>query len=227
LLMPFMEYPSSTVINSTFEESEWTLESKTGEETFSRCKYSYTRLLYSAEGKLRDGIGRQEKVMAEVTEDVLAAICSVIIQVGFQIEYEWLSLWNNLTAAAKQTWSSRIIDQASFWQRELEELIAWLGWAADEVRCEQLCSTDEYCHIPMWPLTFLGNRGPRRRPPRLPGNGTRPAPPEDEHPPYAGRPPYRYGSSPPGLGPPSNFPEFEEDLWSPRCMQITSPTTMH
>jgi hypothetical protein len=112
LLMPFMEYPSSTVINSTFEESEWTLESKTGEETFSRCKYSSTRLLHGADGRPGDGIGRQEKVIAETTEEVLAAICSVIIQIGFQIEYEWLSRWNSPTATAKQTWSPSIIDQS-------------------------------------------------------------------------------------------------------------------
>lgn len=149
LLMPFMEYPSSTMINSTFEESEWTLESKTGEATFSRRKYSYTRLLHGADGRLRDGISRQEKVIAEATEEVLAAICSVIIQIGFQIEYEWLSRWNSPDATAKQTRSPSIFDQASFWQWQLEELLAWLGWAGDEVRCEKLCSTDEYCHIPM------------------------------------------------------------------------------
>lgn len=89
--MPFMEYLSPFMINTTFEESEWTSESKTGQAAFSRCKCSYTRLLYDAEGKLRDDIGRQEKVIIEATEDVLAAICSVIIQIGFPIEYEWLS----------------------------------------------------------------------------------------------------------------------------------------
>jgi hypothetical protein len=214
LVMPFMEYPDSTVINSTIEESEWTLESETGQETLLRCKYSYTRLLYDTDGKLRDDIGRQEKVIIEATEDVLDAICSVIIQVGFQIEYEWLLRWNTPNATAAQPPSSSINDHASSWQRGLEELMAWLGWAADEVRCEKLCSTDEYCYIPMWPLIFIGHGGPRRRPPHPPGNGTRPGPPDD------GRPPYPYGSSPPGLGPPSGFPELEQDLWSPQCIKI-------
>ena len=84
-----MEYPASAQLNSTFEKSEWTLGSQRGRETLSRCKYSYTRLHYNTEGKLRDKIGRQERVMIEATEDVLVAICIVIIQVGFQIEYEW------------------------------------------------------------------------------------------------------------------------------------------
>lgn len=89
--MPFMEYPASAQLNSTFGKSEWTLESQRGRETFSRCKYPYIRLHYNIEGKLRDKIGRQERVVIEATEDVLDAICIVIIQVGFQIEYEWLS----------------------------------------------------------------------------------------------------------------------------------------
>lgn len=67
---------------------------------------------------------------------------------------------------------------------------------------------------------FMGNGGPRRRRPRLPGNGTRPTLPEDGLPPYAGCPPYPYVSSPSGLGLPPYFPGFEEDLWSPRCMKI-------
>jgi hypothetical protein len=209
-----MQYPSSTVINSTIEGSEWTLESKTGQETFSRCRYSYTRLLYNADGKLRDGIGRQEKVIVEVMEDVLAAICGVIIQIGFQIEYEWLSRWNTPNATAKQLLPSSITDQAFLWKREIEELIAWLRWATDEVRCEKLCLLDEYCYIPMWPLIFMGNERPRRRPRYTPGNHTRPGPPDN------GRPLYPYRSSPPGPGLPPDFPELEEDLWRPRCIKI-------
>lgn len=213
LVMPFMEYPDSTVINSSFEASEWTLESEKGQETFLRCKYSYTRLLYDTEGNLRGDIGRQEKVIIEATEDVLDAICSVIIQVGFQIEYEWLLRWNTPNATVAQPPSS-INDHACSWQRGLEELMAWLGWAADEVRCEKLCSIDEYCSIPMWPLMFMGQGGPRRRPPQPPGNGTRPGPPNDGHPPYP------YGSLPPRLRPPYGSPELEQDLWSPQCIKI-------
>jgi hypothetical protein len=216
LILPFMEYPASAQLNSTFGKSEWTLGSQRGRETFSRCKYSYTRLHYNTEGKLRDRIGRQERVMIEATEDVLAAICIVIIQVGFQIEYEWLSRWNTPNATAAYAPSPSITDQALSWKEDLEQLMAWLGWAADEVRCEELCSADEYCYIPMWPLIFLGD-GPRRnRRPYYsrPDHGRRPVPPDDGHPPYS------YGSSPPKWASPPGFPDLELDLWRPRCMRI-------
>ncbi|KII87870.1 hypothetical protein PLICRDRAFT_42393 [Plicaturopsis crispa FD-325 SS-3] len=39
----------------------------------------------------------------------------------------------------------------SHWRSDLEELIAWLGWAMWE-RCDPSCAWDEQCYIPMWPL---------------------------------------------------------------------------
>jgi hypothetical protein len=216
LILPFMEYPASAQPNSTFEKSEWTLGSQRGRETLSRCKYSYTRLHYNTEGRLRDKIGRQERVMIEAAEDVLAAICIVIIQVGFQIEYEWLSRWNTPSGTAASAPSPSITNQALSWKGELEQLMAWLGWAADEVRCEELCSADEYCYIPMWPLIFLGDGTRRNRRPYYsrPDNGRRPVPPDDDHPPYS------YGSSPPKWASPPGFLDLEQDLWRPRCMRI-------
>ena len=213
LIMPFMEYPAFAQLNSTFEKSEWTLESQRGRETFLRCKYSYTRLHYNTEGKLRDKIGRQERVLIEAMEGVLAAICVVIIQVGFQIEYEWLSHWNTPDATAAHAPPPSITDQALSWKGELEQLMAWLGWAADEVRCEELCSAEEYCYIPMWPLIFLGD-GNRRPYYSQPDNGRRPVPPGDDHPPYS------YSSSPPKWASPPGFPDLEQDLGRPRCMRI-------
>ena len=81
--------------------------------------------------------------MIEATEDVLVAICIVIIQVGFQIEYEWLSHWNTPNAKAPHAPSPSITDQALSREGELEQLMAWLGWVADEVSYEELCSADE------------------------------------------------------------------------------------
>jgi hypothetical protein len=66
----------------------------------------------------------------EATEDVLAAICIVIIQVGLQIEYEWLSHWNTPNATAAHAPSTSITDQALSWKGELEQLMVWLGWGS-------------------------------------------------------------------------------------------------
>ena len=202
-------------MNSTFEDSEWTLESKTARDTLSRCKYSYTRLLYNAERKLQDEIGRRERVLIDATEDVLAAICTGIISVGFGIEYEWLSRWNTPSATASHPVLRNLTDLALSWYQVLEELWAWLGWAGDEVKCEISCSPDEYCYIPMWPVMF-GSGSNMTRPPHhySPNNGTRPSPPESEH------PPYHYGSSPPTSRHPPGFSGLDRELWNPQCIKF-------
>ena len=209
LLMPFLEYPGSCANNSAFEDSQWSLESQTARTTLSRCRYSYTRLLYNAEGNLENEIGRPERVLIEATEDVLSAICTSIISVGFGIEYEWLSRWNTPNAIAIDPFLRNLTDLALSWHREVEELWAWLGWAGDEVRCEELCRPDEYCYIPMWPVMFGGGTH-RRRPPYYyspeTDRGSEPA--RGEHSPY-------HYDSPPELDDP------EQSLWSPRCMKMS------
>jgi hypothetical protein len=71
-------------------------------------------------------------------EDMLAAICIVIIQVDSQIEYEWLSHWNTPNATTACAPSPSITNQALLCKRELQQLMTWLEWATDEVRCEDV-----------------------------------------------------------------------------------------
>jgi hypothetical protein len=52
-----------------------------------------------------------------------------------------------------------------------------------KVSCEELCSADEYCYIPTWPFTFLGDWNGRPYYSRS-DNDRRPVLPDGDHPPY-------------------------------------------
>jgi len=158
-------------------------------------------LLYNTEEDLLGNVGRHEKAIIEATEDMLDAICTSIIHVGFGIEYEWLSRYNTPNTTFTPS-SASLSGQSTAWKQELEELVAWLGWASDEVRCEELCAKDEFCYIPMWPLNMFGGGRRRRRGPihYPPDDGRYPRPPKDDNPPEYGHPPG--DDRPPGDGPP-------------------------
>ena len=207
LLMPFLEYPSDTTIRSDRDSSPWTLHSELGKITLWRCKYAYTRLVYSEDGHLLSTINHQERLLISSTEEVLSAICSTIIDIGFGLEYYWLSRYS---ATPRVSYSTFTFEEVSLWQVQLQELIAWLGWASDDVRCETLCAKDEICYIPMWPLIF--GRDERRRH-RRPANGTNPRYPYSHRGGYGDYIP----TGPPRLG---IGIELEKMLWQPRCRKI-------
>lgn len=218
LLLPFLEYPDSNNNMLAVRKSGWSLQSSLGQITLSRCKYAYTRLLYDNEGRMLDFIGGHERVVIEATESVLDAICSTIIQVGFGVELVWEMHYDRTRTTSENTSSSHLYSTLVTWTTQLEELIAWLGWASDQVRCEELCGHDEYCAIPMWPLTMFGDGGgrPRHYPSR---NGTHSGPPDRHGPPGEHGRRHRYGSQPPGRGPPDRG-SFDQDLWNPNCIKI-------
>ena len=231
LLLPFLEYPDSTDNMLAVRKSGWSLQSSLGQITLSRCKYAYTRLLYDSEGSMLEFMSGPERVVIEATENVLDAICSSIIQVGFEVESMWKTYYGTANTISENMSSEHLYSTSATWTFQLEELIAWLGWAGDEVRCEKLCGRGEYCAIPMWPLSMFGG-GRERRGHYFSRNGTysdspdQYGPHEDGgHPPYEGTPPrddgrrHRYGSQPPGRGPPGRG-SFDQDLWTPKCVKV-------
>lgn len=213
LLLPFLEYPMSTTMNERFQDHNWSLHSLMGKITMSRCKYAYTRLFYDSDGNELRTNGH-EKTLIEATEEVLDAICSSILRVGFGIEREWIFRYNTPNTTLTSATAS-LQRSAEKWKHEVEELMAWLGWASDETRCEELCARDEYCSIPMWPLSAFGGGHRRRRGPYHypPGNGT--------HPPRDGPPRDQYGSRPPRQGLPPNMGDSDGYLWTPKCVKIS------
>lgn len=155
LVMPFFEYPPHLFNNTSDHRENWDLGSIIGESTFARCKYAYTRLVYDNKNQRASFVGPNEEIIIDAVEDVLSAICSVTIQVSLSVEYEWLSRFNSANQNSilpSSTPEPALYTIVSKWVSDLEELVAYLGWSSDAVRCEKLCGHDEYCLIPMWPL---------------------------------------------------------------------------
>ncbi|KAI9729945.1 MAG: hypothetical protein M1834_006142 [Cirrosporium novae-zelandiae] len=201
-LLPFLEYPQSQ--NSP---NLWTRSSSFGQETYSRCRYQHTRLLASDQDI---ALGFEERVLISAFEETLGGICTMIIDVGFAVERMWNGLYSSNHPTAAHTCAD-ILPEAKDWLNEVEELMAWLGWAQEWVRCEERCEWDEKCYIPMWPLIHMDMpRGPPPSPYRDPyrkaANG------------HSHRLPYDKPDGPP-YGHPPPWEIDDEDLWNPKCVK--------
>lgn len=230
-MVGYLEYPPS------IKQGTWSTQSELYSETYSRCKYRYTRLLVPEE--LHASLSPEEEGIRLAVEDVYGTICSVLLTVGFGVEQAWFES----TAAGKGPESSAraaatLGSRADQWHDNIAELQAWLGWESEYYGCEQTCAWDERCYIPMWPLIRMGGGGPGRGPPgRRPGKGPpypgRPGRGDRDHPPPPGGGPGGDGPGgrhpPPGDDgeglppPPRREPRWmgdDTDLWEPKCVGI-------
>ncbi|OLN86806.1 hypothetical protein CCHL11_07833 [Colletotrichum chlorophyti] len=203
-LVSFLEYPYE------IDGTTWDVDGELFGETYSRCRYRYTRLLIDAE------LNTREQDLRMAVEEVMGGICGVLLEVGFEIERAWYDL--------EEGASSELESLSERWVDGVRRLRAWVGWEGEFIRCEKVCGWDERCYIPMWPL--LRSRGdggwPRRPPENGPGgNGTGPG---YGPPPHWGKGPgYGGNHSRPGYGVPGRSPIWmgdETDLWEPKCVKI-------
>lgn len=243
-MVGYLEYPPRV------GQRTWSTRSELYRETYSRCKYRYTRLLVPEE--LHTSLSPEEEDIRLAVEEVHGSICSVLLTVGFGVEEAW---FDSTTAGKGSKITSTpeaeeaLAGRADRWHHEIEELRAWLGWESQYYGCEQTCAWDERCYIPMWPLVPMGGgKGPGRRPgrgpypyPGRPGRGRGPCPPprdgrpggrpEGRHPPDDDETPppsphlHRNGTGRgrPGFGMPPRDPRWmgdDTDLWEPRCVGI-------
>lgn len=220
LLLPFLEYPENVK-----EDEVWTRDSNLYKETFSKCRFQYTRLLAPEEGF---HLGPEEALLKVAVEEVTSSICSTLVDIGLSVEGVWESDFN--VPASKRTSFSmaKMKKEVTRWQQGVEELMAWLGWAGEWIGCRERCAWDESCFIPMWPMIPMGGRRPGRgKPPPWSGEDGYGYPPG--YPPgYGGRP--RWGRpGPPGNGSQDERPggprrgfnpwqPDESDLWEPKCV---------
>jgi hypothetical protein len=199
-LVPFLQYPNETLNETVLETSALF------QETYSRCRFHYTRLLDPDEGF---SLSTEELGLKLAVEETVGSICNVLVNIGLNVE----DMWQRLFSLQPQ-----FVDFESFkmeverWTEGIEELMAWLGWGSDWTWCEDQCKWDEKCFIPMWPLIpFRGGH-----PPGPPYNRTKPG--------------YRSPESPEFHGPPPNGTDrsrrrgrwamFDEtDLWKPKCVK--------
>lgn len=169
-LVPFLEYPSVEDLD------HWQPGSALYDQTYSRCRFHYTRLLVDLD------LSPEERDLRWAVEETFGTICAVLLTVGFGIEHMWFSAFDldpriDEPPPAPPGFNETI----GRWRDGTTELLAWLGWEGEFTSCDKVCGWDERCYIPMWPLMGFG--GPR-------GNGS-----------YGGRHgrrPYYY--YPPGYG---------------------------
>lgn len=240
-MVGYLEYPPK------IGPDTWSTQSDLYEDTYSRCKYRYTRLLVPEE--LPTALSREEEDIRLAVESVHGTICSVLLTLGFGVEQAWLDYSDGREKQAGLH-AEALVDRSERWHDNIEELQAWLGWESEYYGCQETCAWDERCYIPMWPLMHNTGGGPGGGPGRRPGNGTRPGrpgrgrgPPEGEpghgpggrHPPDNGGdggsprppppPPEHNGTRPehPGFKMPPRGPWWmgdDTDLWEPKCVNI-------
>lgn len=209
-IMPFLEYPDEET-----RENVWTRDSNLFKETYSRCRFQFTRLLDPEEGIV---LGSEESLLQWSVEETTGGICSVLVDIGLAVEGIWEAKFNGPPKETSRSTTVNLEKEVLRWTEGIEELMAWLGWAGEWVRCEQKCAWDESCFLPMWPLIPFPRRG---------GGGRRP--PDRGGPPY-GRPgfgrPYPYHDFPPNNGtfnaPGRGFNPWEpneDTLWNPQCVK--------
>ncbi|KAK1988637.1 hypothetical protein LZ30DRAFT_577736 [Colletotrichum cereale] len=195
-LVSFLEYPRR------IDAGTWEAAGALFSETYSLCRYRYTRLLVGV------ALSGREGELREAAEEVMGAVCGVLLEVGFGIEGAWYDL-------EEGRWRSGLRARAAGWADAVRRLRAWVGWEGELIRCGRVCGWDERCYIPMWPLL-------RSRPP--PGYG-----------PGGGRGPGHGGwgggggggggnhTGPPGRGMPGRGAWWrgdETDLWEPKCVKM-------
>ncbi|KAK1993813.1 hypothetical protein LX36DRAFT_615254 [Colletotrichum falcatum] len=201
-LVSFLEYPRSR------DAGTWEASGALFGETYSRCRYRYTRLLVGA------ALSARERELRDAAEEVMGAVCGVLLEVGFGIEGAWYDLEEGRGSGSGS--GSGLEARAAGWADAVRRLRAWVGWEGEFIRCGRVCGWDERCYIPMWPMLRSIWGG---------GGGKRPRPPP-EYGPDGGRGPEHGGGNHtgrPGGGIPGRGAWWmgnETDLWEPKCVKM-------
>lgn len=162
----FLEYPDvggAGVIIGDGQGQEWQIGSRLYNQTYSRCRYHYTRLLVEEEGIM---VGHEESELKAAVEETVGTICAVVIEIGFSVEKLWMARveeretgstgGRSMGGGRAQTrekgerrgWiDAHLRAETRRWKTGLEELMSWLGWAGEWTRCEERCAWDVSCFL--------------------------------------------------------------------------------
>jgi len=129
-LMPYLEYPPRRPYSKDSLGRLFGTDSRTAKHTLDRClnRYSNHGL------QLGDG----ERTFSDAITSTLAAICGVVVNVGMEVEYEWLSNYNTGVNGSKAH-NLILFEKRKIWVERIEELMAWLGWVEQWTRCDEAC----------------------------------------------------------------------------------------
>ncbi|KAF2488818.1 hypothetical protein BU16DRAFT_567785 [Lophium mytilinum] len=196
LLLQFLEYPPNRPYPKEALADLFSLDSQAARHAFRRC-----RSQYAIDGfELND----REDAFASGLNYTLSGICSTFIRIGMEVEYTWLSDYNNSPHEndPEEPRTTGLADKITQWKHQLEELIAWLGWAEQDSTCRGGCAPGEICYIPMWPVAGVPRRGPP--PPKRPDFNAD----------------LNDANAPPRL--PPGWGNMDEHLWHPTCVNTSS-----
>lgn len=214
-MMPFYVYPTRYEINASPKQA-FSTTSQSARDAYTRCQQSYAPHPHTT-------MADSEVLILKSTTEVMSTICFTLLQVFLSVEtiHYSISTHHDSTSSdgATQMGSSKyareITERAIVWRNSIEELMAWLGWAEQWTACKPGCTIDEFCYIPVWPLTWMGGRSEHRL-----EHGSGPGP---EH-----RPPHPRSvdseadvyetPTRPGHRPGWGWQDQENELWNPKCV---------
>ncbi|KAF2240755.1 hypothetical protein BU26DRAFT_189234 [Trematosphaeria pertusa] len=150
-MLPSLEYPPDRPYTQERLQEIFNLDSRLAQTTLERCITQYDLD--------EQPVGDEDSILGNAIKETLHGICSTVIRIGLGVEYYWLMYFN----PAPELGSSRFLAvsqelkyAAELWEQDMQELLAWLGWAEQWSRCEKQCDVGEMCYMPMWPVAGWG-----------------------------------------------------------------------
>lgn len=203
-MMPYYEYPPYLNIEAS-PEAAFSLAAPKSQAAYNRCRDQYLPL---NSAKFTEA----EKLIFSSTVEVLGVVCHVLLTTFLSIETAWYASYEK---PSQEGAGLKLGKTAKASLRQVEELMAWLGWADQWTACNPGCGPEEMCIIPMWPLSFMPGVSEESRENAIETSSEEPP----SRPPYGGpqRPGYDYG----GRRPPRFGRDDDKRLWEPSCVNRT------
>ncbi|KAF2639955.1 hypothetical protein P280DRAFT_549796 [Massarina eburnea CBS 473.64] len=156
-LLPFLEYPSDRPYASESLHRLFGLDSSLAQKTLERCVSQYDN-----DDDDDKAWGEEDTISSTAIHDTLHGLCSTVVKIGLGIEVAWFQHFDSEIETSSPTVHvhADLTRNAREWIEDMEELLAWLGWAEQSSQCEKPCGPAEMCYMPMWPVGGWGRRRP-------------------------------------------------------------------
>ncbi|KAF9733436.1 hypothetical protein PMIN04_006534 [Paraphaeosphaeria minitans] len=152
-LLPFFEYPTPLPSEAYDLAMLFGTRSPYAQAALERCVTQYSVNKEPTNGA--------DVVFSRAITDTLHAMCSTVFKIGLNLEFHWFQYFqpSDPSAPPKLLLPHILKGRAMRWKLDLQELIAWLGWAEQDAGCEEKCGVGEYCYVPMWPVNGWDRHG--------------------------------------------------------------------